>query len=160
MPRNSTTVMLAAVIPPMAMLKLPSASANATRPRTPSPERRTKRSSSRRSCPNTLTTRKAPSASWITPSATLSSRRTSRDRRRSRGRYTCAIRSSGGDGGDGEAPIEPEGHVDHSRKGDRRAHQRDEPVDHQGPDGGRVQLDAVHGIGGADRVVVRQGQPL
>ena len=59
-----------------------------------------------------------------------------------------------------ELPIDANRHVDHAGQGHGRAHQRNEPVDHDGPDSWRVLLDAVHRVGGTDGVVVGERHPL
>ena len=69
-------------------------------------------------------------------------------RRRRRQRDECQL------------PIEEQRHIHHPGQGHRRAHQRDEPFDHDGADRRGVLLDPVHRVGGTDRVVVGERESL
>ena len=61
---------------------------------------------------------------------------------------------------EGELPVQPRGHGDHRHEGDRRGGERNDGFDHNILDRGGVLLDAVDGVGGSSRVVIRGGQPL
>ena len=71
-PRNSTAAVPAAVTTFTSRPNVPSVTASRMRASTPLPDRRLKRSRSPSSWPKALTTRIAPSASWITRIASVS----------------------------------------------------------------------------------------
>ena len=59
-----------------------------------------------------------------------------------------------------ELPVQPRGDGDHRHQGDRRRDERNDAFDHNILDRGGVLLDAVDGVGGSPRVVIRGGQTL
>ena len=61
---------------------------------------------------------------------------------------------------DGQLPIDPRGHVDHRQKSNRRGDKRDDSLDDDVLNGGRVVLNPVGGIGRAFAVVVGKRELL